>query len=747
MTTGKALNGKPYAGNPHVRFDEGEVASAATPRRGSLLYNSARTCCCTLAVALCAAVAGGAETGHLVVAEGLVARSLDMRGGHLLGQSYKTSDGTEFMRNGSPEFAFRIDGKMYAGWSVWKDVKVEKNEAKGGACTTTVTGISSDGKVGIELTYTTYPGIALVRKTLAIANKGDKDVAIEDVDVETFRLASLGCTNSRVMRHFGRYREEGSVYIGDWNDPLVVVHDYSRRCGIAVGNEGVSTMKRTTVFQDGSYVVSGTPHVGERYPFRKWLKPGESWTAMPVFSAPYAKCPDPSRVVEGAVSDYVRKYMGVRVEAIPNTPMFVYNTWVPFLTHIDAKLIRELADAAAECGIEEFVIDDGWQINISDGKYGRGDWVVDEKKFPGGLKPVFDYIKSKGMRPGLWLSLAWADPASAPMKEHPEWFVKDKAGNLSNLHTTNGKSRTACMATPWREYIRDKILGLVKDHGLAYVKLDLAIATSAYVYDDVRTGCYAKDHPGHRGHEDSYDAIYAGCMKLFDELHAAAPDLFIDCTFETAGKTFLMDYGIAKHAEGNWLSNIRSNQDGQLYVRSLAWGRTPALPATSLVIGNLHMNGERHLLAFKSLAGTLPIMLGDLRKLTPAERAEYKAWSSWLKALEARHGIMSFRQDLPGFGEPQEGAWDGFARINTETKSGGLVGVFRHDAAEPSRCVTVRGLDPERRYAVLKGVAREPVAELSGRELEERGFRVEFSSRIDGELFEVVASPAAFKND
>ena len=61
MATGKALNGKPYAGNPHVRFDEGEVASctaeaslrrvhcrrqpegrasvcAATPRRESLLY-------------------------------------------------------------------------------------------------------------------------------------------------------------------------------------------------------------------------------------------------------------------------------------------------------------------------------------------------------------------------------------------------------------------------------------------------------------------------------------------------------------------------------------------------------------------------------------------------------------------------------------------------------------------------------------------------------------------------------------
>ena len=40
MTKREALNGKPYAGNPHVRFDEGEAASTATSRRGSLLYNT-----------------------------------------------------------------------------------------------------------------------------------------------------------------------------------------------------------------------------------------------------------------------------------------------------------------------------------------------------------------------------------------------------------------------------------------------------------------------------------------------------------------------------------------------------------------------------------------------------------------------------------------------------------------------------------------------------------------------------------
>ena len=79
--TNAALRGKPYAGNPHVRFDEGEVASctaeaslrrvhcrrqpegrasvcAATPRRGSLLYKQ-------LAVKACAAALVAVVTGVL----------------------------------------------------------------------------------------------------------------------------------------------------------------------------------------------------------------------------------------------------------------------------------------------------------------------------------------------------------------------------------------------------------------------------------------------------------------------------------------------------------------------------------------------------------------------------------------------------------------------------------------------------------------------------------------------------------
>ena len=196
-------------------------------------------------------------------------------------------------------------------------------------------------------------------------------------------------------------------------------------------------------------------------------------------------------------------------------------------------------------------------------------------------------------------------------------------------------------------------------------------------------------------------------MDLVDELHRVAPELYIDFTFETAGRLQLMDYGIARHADGNWLCNIE--ETGLPRMRYYAWGRSPALPA----------------------------MMGNPLLLSSAERAEFKRWTSWVRRLEESYRIFSFRQDLPGFGEPGEGRWDGYARLNTETKAGGVVGVFRENAAEASRQITVRDLAPLARYAVLRGPDGTRVAEMTGAELETKGFRVEFANRIDGELYEI----------
>jgi alpha-galactosidase len=104
--------------------------------------------------------------------------------------------------------------------------------------------------------------------------------------------------------------------------------------------------------------------------------------------------------------------------------------------------------------------------------------------------------------------------------------------------------------------------------------------------------------------------------------------------------------------------------------------------------------------------------------------------------VQMKHDAFSFRQDLDGFGEPSEGAWDGFQRINLDTLSGGLVGVFRHGAREPSRRAYVSWLAPDRRYAVRR-IDGSEVLRATGRELRDTGWDVTIAALYGGELFEV----------
>ena len=686
-----------------------------------------------------------ARDNIIVVADnGAVFRAVDSSDGHVLSGEYLLTgieDG--FVDVGSREFSFLADGELYSGLSEWRKIK-SRTVCADDISTTTVSMLSADGRLRVELAYTSYPGsLPLVRKEISITNAGRDDIRIEGVSVEDF-VSTFDCTHSETYRSYGRLQALGP-YRGNWDDPLVVVHQAREQRGMAIGNETIGILKRTSVFEDGRSFSVGTTMPGQDYPFRRWLAPGQSWKSAPVFTAPYDNGRDPQLVVNTVVQEYIRKYMGVRIEQIDHKLLFVYNTWVPFYHDINEALMMEVADAAAECGIEEFIIDDGWQNSHGSGSGqtsssgSKKDWDINTEKFPNGLKPVFDHIKALGMKPGIWLSVGRLDADSEIVSDHAEWIVRNASGALTDLHTGSSTNYTACMGTDWCDYIKEIILHNVHAYGIEYVKLDLAIVTSAYVYDPKHTGCYATDHKFHRDHEESYDVIYEQCMKMFDDLHAAAPDLFIDCTFETAGKLQLMDYGIAKHAEGNWLCNVEELAPaGAMRIRNLGWMRSPALPATSLVLGNQLMDQPMHMLAYKSLMGTLPIMLGDPRRLSSEERAEFRAWTSWTKGLEGRHGIMSFRQDLPGFGAPAVGCWDGFSRINTETCSGGLVGVFREGAADSSHIVTVRFLRPDWTYSVRRGPDGSEIARMTGRELEDKGFVVSLPEKYDGELFEII---------
>ena len=485
---------------------------------------------------------------------GLVERTFQLSdNNHLTSSSYSQigTKGAEnnIINSGSPEFSFLCDNKAFSGLSTW-DVSVKDTTLAGGGNGYSFL-LKSKEKAGLTVvvSYLIFPNLPLIKKQLKFLNQSAEPFMIEALKVEELNIKIVSY-DAWVMRNYGRYKHLGP-YIGDWDDPLVVVHDATKQLGIAIGNEVIGVLKRTVVFENGSQTISsGLTLPNQNFAFRKWIGPGDSWESPAIFTALYSGTNNPYDVINTTVSDYTRKYLGSRIEANRRKPMFVYNTWYPFEFNINHDLIVKLADAAAECGIEEFVIDDGWQRSY-------GDWEVDTKKFPGGLKPTFDYIRQKGMKPGIWMSVARADSFTNVYKNHPEWFVKNQNQQFCNLHEENAKlARTACMGTAWKDYIQEKVQKLVSENGLAYAKLDFAVVTSPYLYKPEISGCYATNHPFHADHAESYDAIYSRTMSFFDDLHKFSPDLFIDCTYETAGRLNMNDYGIVKHAEGNWLSNI-----------------------------------------------------------------------------------------------------------------------------------------------------------------------------------------------
>lgn len=80
-----------------------------------------------------------------------------------------------------------------------------------------------------------------------------------------------------------------------------------------------------------------------------------------------------------------------------------WSSWNHFRINIDEVMIREQADAMIASGMNKA----GYRfVNIDDGFFGgrdaQGKLVSHEFKFPSGMKALADYIRSKGLKPGIY---------------------------------------------------------------------------------------------------------------------------------------------------------------------------------------------------------------------------------------------------------------------------------------------------------------------------------------------------------
>ena len=209
---------------------------------------------------------------------------------------------------------------------------------------------------------------------------------------------------------------------------------------------------------DDTLTVTGG--IGDRE-FGHWMKtlaPGES------FESPEAYITTGSSLYE--VCDLLIKAQHPKISPVDDGMGIMFNEYCATWGDPSYKKMEAFCEKLSGKDIKFFVIDSGW--------YGAdkwwesiGDWNVNEDKFPGGMKPVADLIRSKGMIPGIWFEMEALAPSSRHYNEKEHLLCKD------GVPLTIGSRRFWDMEDPWViNYLSEKVIGLLKNSGFGYVKID-----------------------------------------------------------------------------------------------------------------------------------------------------------------------------------------------------------------------------------------------------------------------------------
>jgi alpha-galactosidase len=100
------------------------------------------------------------------------------------------------------------------------------------------------------------------------------------------------------------------------------------------------------------------------------------------------------------------------------------------------------------------------------------------------------------------------------------------------------------------------------------------------------------------------------------------------------------------------------------------------MPAEAMLIGNIHAELPTIEESFATAIGSAPLLLGDLRKLSAADRAWYRERIGWFKKFRREHKISESFFPLGSWPQTTPSQWDGFARF---ARSGdGVIALFKN---------------------------------------------------------------------
>ena len=334
------------------------------------------------------------------------------------------------------------------------------------------------------------------------------------------------------------------------------------------------------------------------------------------------------------------------------------NSWEAFYFDFDAPKLLGLADAAADLGMELFVLDDGWFGKRNDGTSSLGDWYPNEEKLKGTLKELAEKINAKGLKFGLWIEPEMTNKDSDLYRAHPDWLLAEQGKRIChsrNQYVLDFSKKEV------REYIGDMLENLLAEVPVSYIKWDLN-----RTFSEVFSNGNDREYQGKVCHK-----YVLGVYELYERLTSRFPHvLFESCA--SGGARF--DPGMLYYAPQGWTSD-----DTDAIERlKIQYGTSMVYPVSCMgshvsASPNHQTNRVTPIETRADVAyfGTFGYEL-DLLKLSEEEKAEVRRQIAFMK--EKRELIQKgtfYRLKSPF--EGNETAW----MIVSEDQKKALVGYYR----------------------------------------------------------------------
>lgn len=564
--------------------------------------------------------------------------------------------------------------------------------------------------VSVNLIYEVYAGYPVIRKWVEIHNNSANWLKVDNLLTDDIKVGSGFVQGAELTPS-----ERGAT------SSIIAFVKPDNTKGVMVASEVPSALRNITELGASGYSTN----------YFEWvIGPAESFVSEPSFLYGFsgdviktasAESLPLDRAVEGGFKDFLREHLGVSPAHV-QIPAPLWCSWSNFGHVINDALIREQADIAAKCGFALLQIDDGWQKD-------RLGITPDPKTFPD-FDATCAYIRSKGLRLGLWVS-CFRSRDAGDFKALPKAAISPEVQRLTGVAMS--------FASSWSSYHANDLVFLHDRFGATYFKQD---------FSNIQFGDLAVGHHS-RTRKESLLRGLRGLLESQALVRHLAPDVANEITHEIYWGTPGTPCDLAAlknvslyHVPPNDYSGCghfkeRPNEGWSRYgvatlheklLKGCMNARTRFYAHRGLPLECIEYYGaatvnwkgsltpqvqDRQICSW--LMGSPSVYAGDLASLTEENIARYRSRFDMLKRLETTYGIYRHFQ-YSGVPAPTDTDWHWWGKL--DARGCGAVVVLRGSTGADARAINIPWVDPAQTYTVTGLFANKQWGKFTGKQLQ-----------------------------